>query len=127
MTSSPNCSLIVQNTRPLLPHKLIHLFHLVMGEGFIFKWLSKESCCLQAKLCSSIQCETAAKTNATDNSADLLTVYCIGLLDLEDGKLKNPFNFLILKDLVLQRLQGQSWSQHGSSACKLWLYSLVIL
>lgn len=50
-----------------------------------------------------------------DNSADLLTVYCIGLLQLEDGKLKAPFDFFIVKDLVLQRLQGQSWSQHGSA------------
>lgn len=51
MTSSPNCSLIFQNTWTLFPHKLIHLVHLTMGEGFIFKWLSKESCSLQAKLC----------------------------------------------------------------------------
>lgn len=50
-----------------------------------------------------------------DNSADLLTVYCTGLLDSEDGKLKTPSDFFIGKDLVLQRLQGQSWSQHGSA------------
>lgn len=50
-----------------------------------------------------------------DNSADVLTVYCTGLLDSEDGKLKPPSDFFIDKDLVLQRLQGQSWSQQGSA------------
>lgn len=69
-------------------------------------------------MCST-HCDAAAKAKATDNSADLPMVYCTELLVclllyLEDGKLKTPFGFFIVKNLVLQRLQGQSWSQHGS-------------
>lgn len=70
-------------------------------------------------MCST-HCDAAAKANAMVSSADLLTVYCTGLLVclllyLEDGKLKPPFDFFIVKNLVLQRLQEQSWSQLGSA------------
>lgn len=53
----------------------------------------------------SIHCDAAASANVMDNSADLLTVYCTGLLVcllyLEHGKLKTPFDFLIVKNPVL--------------------------
>lgn len=69
MTSSPNCSLIFQNSR--IPHKLIHLFHLITEEASFLNSslrnvLSRPSC-----ECST-HCDATTKANAMNNTAGLL-------------------------------------------------------